>query len=128
MIARLSSSFGVLALLLACIGLYGLLSYEVAGRTHEIGIRMALGAQAGNVLREVVGKGITLAATGVAIGTAASFELTRYLGTILYDVKPSDPTTLVSVGVILLLVALAACYVPARRATMVDPLVALRYE
>src|SRR5579863_3761552 len=128
LIARLSSSFGMLALLLACIGLYGLLSYEVAGRTHEIGIRMALGAQAGNVLRDVVGKGITLAATGVAIGSAASFEVTRFLGTLLYDVKPSDPKTLVSVGVILLLVALAACYVPARRATMVDPLVALRYE
>jgi len=128
MIARLSSSFGMLALLLACIGLYGLLSYEVAGRTREIGIRMALGAQAGNVLRDVVWKGIKLAATGVAIGTAASFEVTRYLGTVLYDVKPSDPTTLVSVGVILLLVTLAACYVPARRATTVDPLVALRYE
>jgi ABC-type lipoprotein release transport system permease subunit len=99
MIARLSSFFGLLALLLACIGLYGLLSYEVARRTREIGIRMALGAQSGDVLRSVVGHG-----------------------------KPSDPLTLVSVTVLLLLVALAACYIPARRATRVDPLVALRYE
>jgi ABC-type antimicrobial peptide transport system permease subunit len=128
MIARLSSFFGLLALLLACIGLYGLLSYEVARRTREIGIRMALGAQSGDVLRSVVGHGIALAAIGAAIGTAASFGVTRFLGSMLYDVKPSDPLTLVSVTVLLLLVALAACYIPARRATRVDPLVALRYE
>jgi ABC-type lipoprotein release transport system permease subunit len=128
LIARLSSFFGLLALLLACIGLYGLLSYEVARRTREIGIRMALGAQSGDVLRSVVGHGIALAAIGVAIGTAASFGVTRFLGSMLYDVKPSDPLTLVSVTALLLLVALAACYIPARRATRVDPLVALRYE
>ncbi len=128
LIARLSSFFGLLALLLACIGLYGLLSYEVARRTREIGIRMALGAQSGDVLRSVVGHGIALAAIGAAIGTAASFGVTRFLGSMLYDVKPSDPFTLVGVTVLLLLVALAACYIPARRATRVDPLVALRYE
>jgi predicted permease len=128
LIARLSSFFGLLALLLACIGLYGLLSYEVARRTREIGIRMALGAQSGDVLRRVVGHGIALAAIGTAIGTAASFGVTRFLGSMLYDVKPSDPLTLVSVTALLLLVALAACYIPARRATRVDPLVALRYE
>jgi putative ABC transport system permease protein len=87
-----------------------------------------LGAQSGDVLRSVVGHGIALAAIGAAIGTAASFGVTRFLGSMLYDVKPSDPLTLVSVTVLLLLVALAACYIPARRATRVDPLVALRYE
>jgi predicted permease len=128
LIARLSSVFGLLALLLACIGLYGLLSNEVARRTHEIGIRMALGAQSGDVLRSIVGHGIVLALMGAAIGTAASFGVTRFLGSMLYDVKPSDPMTLVGVTALLLVVALAACYIPARRATRVDPLVALRYE
>jgi predicted permease len=128
LIARLSSVFGLLALLLACIGLYGLLSYEVARRTHEIGIRMALGAQSGDVLRGVVGHGIFLAVIGAAIGTAASLGVTRFLGSMLYGVKPSDPLTLVCVTALLLGVTLAACYIPARRATRVDPLVALRYE
>jgi predicted permease len=128
LIARLSSVFGLLALVLACIGLYGLLSNEVARRTHEIGIRMALGAQSGDVLRRVVGHGIVLALIGAAIGTVASFGVTRFLGSMLYDVKPSDPMTLVAVSVLLLVVALAACYIPARRATRVDPLIALRYE
>ena len=128
LIARLSSFFGLLALLLACIGLYGLLSYEVARRTSEIGIRMALGAQAGNVLRSVVGRGILLAAIGAATGVAASFGVTRFLSSLLYDVKPSDPMTLAGVTALLLFVALAACLIPARRATMVDPLVALRCE
>jgi predicted permease len=128
LIARLSSVFGLLALLLACIGLYGLLSNEVARRTHEIGIRMALGAQSGDVLRSVVGHGIVLALMGAAIGTVASLGVTRFLRSMLYDVKPNDPMTLVGVTALLLVVALAACYIPARRATRVDPLVALRYE
>jgi ABC-type antimicrobial peptide transport system permease subunit len=127
-IARLSTFFGVLALLLACIGLYGLLSYEVTRSTREIGIRMALGAQAGNVVRSVVGRGVALALIGAAVGTAASLGFTRYLGSMLYGVQPSDPLTLIGVAALLLAVALAACYVPARRATRVDPLVALRYE
>jgi len=128
LIARLSSLFGVLALLLACIGLYGLLSYEVTRRTQEIGIRMALGARSGDVLRAVVAHGITLVVIGTGVGTAASFAVTRYLGSILFEVKPSDPVTLGGVAAILLVVALAACFVPARRATRIDPLIALRCE
>jgi predicted permease len=128
LIARLSSLFGLLALILACVGLYGLLSYEVTRRTREIGIRMALGAGQGNVLRIVVGQGLALAICGVGVGIAAAFGVTRYLGSILFDVHPGDPITLVAVAVILLLVALLACFVPARRATRVDPMVALRNE
>ncbi|MGB6546571.1 MAG: ABC transporter permease, partial [Candidatus Acidiferrales bacterium] len=128
LVARLSSFFGVLALMLACIGLYGLLSYEVVRRTREIGIRMALGAGQRDVLRMVVGQGIALAATGAAAGIAAAFGVTRYLGSFLFDVHPGDPVKLVVVATILLTVALAACWIPARRATRVDPMVALRYE
>jgi predicted permease len=127
-IARLSSFFGVLALVLACVGLYGLLSYEVARRTREIGVRMALGAQHSHVLRLVVGHGIALALTGTAVGAGAAFGVTRFLASLLYDVRPGDPLTLAGVSAILLVVALAACYSPARRATRVDPMVALRYE
>jgi len=128
LVARLSTLFGLAALLLASIGLYGLLAHEVTRGTREIGIRIALGAPAGQVLRRVVRHGVTLAATGVAIGIAASFAVTRLLGSMLYDVKPGDPVTLVVVTILLMLVALAACYIPARRATRVDPLVALRHE
>lgn len=127
-IARLSSFFGILALILACVGLYGLLSYEVSRRTREIGIRMALGAGQANVLKIVVGQGIVLAFLGVVVGTGAAIGVTRYLSSILYDVHTSDPTTLLAVGVIMLVVALAACSIPARRATRVDPMVALRNE
>ncbi|MGA2740288.1 MAG: ABC transporter permease [Bryobacteraceae bacterium] len=128
LVARLSSLFGLAALLLASIGLYGLLAHEVTRGTREIGIRIALGAPAGQVLRRVVRHGITLAAVGVALGIAASLMATRLLGSMLYDVKPGDPVTLVAVSILLMLVALAACYIPARRAIRVDPLVALRYE
>jgi predicted permease len=128
MIAQLSGFFGVLALVLACIGLYGLLSYEVSRRTREIGIRMALGAQQRDVLRLVVGQGIVLAMVGAAVGIGVALGVTRYLKSMLYNVHASDPATIVSVAVLLTLVALAACYIPARRATRVDPMVALRYE
>jgi predicted permease len=128
MIARLSGFFGVLALVLACIGLYGLLSYEVARRTREIGIRMALGAQQRDVLRLVVGQGILLAVVGAAVGIGVAVGVTRYLESMLYNVHANDPATMIAVAVLLTLVALAACYIPARRATRVDPMVALRYE
>ena len=128
LLARLSIFFGVLALLLASLGLHGLLSYEVTQGTREIGIRMALGAQRSHVLRRVVFRGIALVGFGAAVGTAASFAVTRFLGSMLFEVKPGDPATLSGVIVLLVLVALIACYIPARRATRVDPLIALRHE
>jgi ABC-type antimicrobial peptide transport system permease subunit len=126
--SQISSAFALLALVLACIGLYGLLSYEVARRTRELGIRMALGAQRGDLLRLVIGQGILLVLVGAAIGIAAAMGLTRFMSTILYGVHANDPLTFAGVAILLTLVALAACYIPARRATRVDPLVALRYE
>jgi predicted permease len=128
LLANLSSLFAALALALACIGLYGLLSYEVTRRTHEIGVRMALGAEQSNVLRLVVGKGIALAMFGITAGIAAALGVTRYLEAMLYGVKPIDPVTFICVATLLLAVAVAACYIPARRAARVDPMVALRYE
>jgi predicted permease len=128
LVARVSGFFGLLALALACIGLYGLLSYEVARRTREIGIRMALGAQQRDVLRLVVGQGILLALVGAAVGIGAAMGVTRYMASMLYDVHANDPATIAGVAILLTLVALAACYIPARRATRVDPMVALRYE
>lgn len=128
MIAKLSGFFGVLALLLACIGLYGLLSYEVSRRTREIGIRVALGAQQRDVLRLVVSQGIILVIVGLAAGLGVALGVTRYLKSMLYDVHANDPATMIAVGALLALVALVACYIPARRAMGVDPMVALRYE
>ncbi len=127
-IAQLSSFFGLLALVLACTGIYGLLSCEVTRRTREIGIRMAIGAQRSDVVAMVLRKGLWMALAGGALGIGASFAAARLLSTILYRVKPGDPLTLVAGAVLLFLVALLACYLPARRATHVDPLVALRYE
>ena len=128
LIARLSSFFGGLSLLLACVGLYGLLSYEVTRRTHEIGVRMALGARPPDIVRFIVGQGIALSAAGAMLGILAALGLTRYLGSLLYGVRPFDPLTFFAVALLLGLVALAACYFPARRAMHVDPMVALRYE
>jgi ABC-type antimicrobial peptide transport system permease subunit len=128
LVARLSGFFGLLALALACIGLYGLLAYEVARRTREIGIRSALGAQRGDILRLVVNQGLLLALVGAAVGIGVALGVTHYLKSMLYDVSANDPITIVFVSALLVLVALAACLIPARRATNVDPMVALRYE
>jgi putative ABC transport system permease protein len=124
----LLATFAALGLILASVGMYGVMSYSARHRTHEIGIRMALGAQKSDVLKMVVGQGLKLTIVGVAIGIAGAFGLTRFLSSLLYDVKPTDPLTFVAVSLLLTVVALLACYIPARRAAKVDPMVALRYE
>ena len=128
LVARLSGFFGLLALVLASVGLYGLLSYEVSRRTREIGIRMALGAQPGSVLKLVLREGIVLAIVGASAGIGVALGVMRYLSSMLFEVHSNDPLTMIAVAVLLTLVALAACYFPARRATRVDPVIALRYE
>jgi putative ABC transport system permease protein len=124
----LVGAFAALGLILASVGIYGVVSYSVSQRTHEIGVRMALGAERDDVLKAMLWQGLRSVLIGTATGVAASLAVTRFLQTLLYDVKPTDPATFVAVGLLLAGVALLACYIPARRATKVDPMAALRYE
>ncbi len=120
--------FAALALILSAIGIYGVVSYLVGQRTREIGIRVALGAQYTDVLRIVLLEGAKMTAVGIAVGVAVSVALTRLLGNLLFGVSPTDPATLIAVSLILSAISLLACYIPARRASQLDPLAALRYE
>ncbi|MGH7838936.1 MAG: FtsX-like permease family protein, partial [Candidatus Binataceae bacterium] len=120
--------FAGLALVLAAVGIYGVMAYSVTRRTHEIGIRIALGAQPRDVMRMILRQGTTLTGIGLVIGIVVSFVVTRLMSSLLYGVSASDPLAFLAGAIVLLLVALLACYIPARRATRVDPLVALRYE
>jgi len=126
--ALLLGIFAGLALVLATIGVFGVINYSVAQRTQEIGIRLALGAQRSDVFKLIVGHGLILALVGVLIGSLGAFAMTRLIAKLLFDVSPTDASTFVLVSVLMTVVALLACYLPARRATRVDPLVALRYE
>jgi ABC-type antimicrobial peptide transport system permease subunit len=122
---QLFAVFGIAALLLAAIGIYGVMAYTVTQRTQEIGIRMALGAQRSDVLGLVVRQGMTLAAIGVVVGLAGAFSLTRVMAALLFNVRPDDPTTYLAISLLLIVVAFLACYLPARRAAKLDPAIAL---
>jgi len=120
--------FAFIALVLAAVGIYSIIAYSVVQRTQEIGVRLALGAQAGAILKLIVGQGMKLVAGGVALGLTASFSLTRLMSNMLFGVSAVDPMTFGSITLLLTFVALLACWIPARRAMRLDPMIALRYE
>jgi putative ABC transport system permease protein len=124
----LMMAFALAALLLAAVGIYGVIAYSVSRRTHEIGVRAAIGADAGDVFRLVLGQGMRLVVIGILIGAATSLGVSRFLSSLLYGIGSTDVLTLIGVALLLSLVAALACYVPARRATRVDPVNALRHE
>jgi putative ABC transport system permease protein len=124
----LLAAFAGLALLLSTVGMYGVLSYTVAQRTGEIGLRMALGARQPDILRMVVGRGVLMVGLGIAMGTAAAFGLTRALSSLLFGVTAADPATFAVVAILLLLIGLIASYIPARRAAALDPMIAIQHE
>jgi predicted permease len=124
----LISIFALVALILAAVGIYGVIAYSVAQRTHEIGIRMALGAQPKDVLKLVVGQGMSQALIGVALGLIAAFALTRVMSSLLYGISPLDPVTFGGLTLLLMIVALLACYIPTRKAVRINPIIALRDE
>jgi putative ABC transport system permease protein len=128
MAAMVLGSFGILAVVLAAIGIYGVMSYVVAGRTREVGVRIALGAARGDVLLLIMKQGMSLAVIGLAVGLLVGFGAAQLIVKLLFGVNPTDPITFVGVTLLLAFVAALACYLPARRATRVDPMVALRYE
>jgi predicted permease len=128
MVTWLTSAFGLVATLLTALGLYGVLTFSVARRTREIGIRVALGAQRHDVMRLIVTQGLLIVAVGIALGLIASYGLSKVIATLLFGVSPTNAATLIAVTIGLFVISLLACYLPARRATKVDPLVALRYE
>jgi ABC-type antimicrobial peptide transport system permease subunit len=126
--AVLAAALGILGLILATVGVYGVVSYSASQRTREIGIRMALGAQSGEVLRMVCGQGMMIIGAGLVIGLAAALAIGRVVGSFLTGIGGSDPITFASVTAVLLLIGVAACYIPARRAATIDPMIALRHE
>jgi putative ABC transport system permease protein len=120
--------FALAALVLAMVGVFGVLAYSVAQRTQEIGVRIALGATPGGILKMVLGQGLLTVAIGLIVGLAGSLLLTRTMRSMLFEISPNDPITIVGIALLLLLIAMLASYIPARRATRVDPMIALRYE